>query len=74
MPILYKGSTRHILLLCEELNLKKPKFYYYSNVVIPPKIRGLDLVLIDEAISIEDIKKIKENNAQINVIGFSRLK
>lgn len=72
IPILFKYSSYHIFSLCDELKLKKPKVYYYKNFLELGKNRGLNLILVDETISIEDIKKIKENNDLIKIVGFSR--
>ena len=71
LPILSKGNDVHIRFVCNELELDLPVIYHVKDTTL---LRGMRKILVDETVTINDIKKIKNENPMIKIIGFARIK
>ena len=74
LPIYYRffSTMSHIRTVCKELGLKMPIMHYKADKN-GGSIRGQRMILIDEDMSIEDIKKLQSENPMVKIIGFARI-
>ena len=76
IPICYKNYSKLLTIkdICNRLSpLSLPSLCYIDSRFIYRELKGRKIVLVDEDISIEDIRQIKEANPMITIIGFSRI-
>lgn len=76
IPICYKNYSKLLTIkdICNRLSpFSLPSVCYIDSEFIYRELRGRKIVLVDEDISIEDIRQIKEFDPTITIIGFSKI-
>lgn len=76
LPIYFKNfsTMMHIKTICEELELKVPNIYRINfEDAHGEHVRGLKMILIDEDVTVDDVKILQSQNPIMKVVGFARI-